>query len=208
MRKMRWLTIVPLLAGAAGLGLKLRGDWRAFGASNDPAAIKLRSMSTAPVPDLPAAHDYTVVAQQNPFHPDRNDTLPPPPPQPGQAAVGPPPLVYGSMILGQDKFALMASDTDPKPRKIVEGEVFDGYKLAEVKAQSVVLEAGGTKSEVMFYNALSRLRRDAQKTAPRAATAPASARVDAPAPAAAEAPTPPPGKKVIQTLFGPMVVDK
>ncbi len=212
MRKLRWISILLLVAGAAGLGYRLRADWRSFHAANDPAALKVRPVPPEAITSSTSAPDYLVVAQQNPFHPERNDAMPPPPPGAAKT-VGPPPLVYGSMLLGKEKFALMATESDPKPRKIVEGDSINGYKLAEVKAQSVVLEADGSKSEVMFYNALSRLRREPpQKTEPRPAAAAATSPAATVANATADPPQPtvavPPGKKVIQGLFGPMIVDK
>ena len=205
MRRIRWMMVVLLAAGSCGLGWKLRSDWLGFRAKNDPQALKLRA--PAPPPAVAAAlpaSDYSVVAQQNPFHPERNDAVPPPPPA-AAAPSGPPPLIYGSMILGRERFALMATESDPKPRKVVEGEDFNGYKLAQVAPQSVVLEVNGARSEVMLYNALVRLRRDYSKTAP-AAAAPAATTVAAPQNAAPE--TPPPGKKLMMTPFGPMWVNK
>lgn len=223
MRKLRWTSIVLLIVGAAGLGYKLRADWRSFHAANDPAAIKVRPLPPAPVTTDVPAPDYTVVAHQNPFHPERNDAMPPPPPV-AVKTTGPPPLVYGSMLLGPEKYALLGTESDPKPRKVVEGGEFAGYKLDEVKAQSVVLEADGSKSEVMFYNALSRLRREAQKTeAPAAKPASPGATVTASTGAAPTsgvqpempAPLPPPipgtaapaGKKLVMTPFGPIWQD-
>ena len=216
MRRLRWLMIVLLLAGAGGLGHRLRAEWRQFRASNDPSAIKLRPTAPLTEPAAAPTPDYAVVAQQNPFHPERNDALPPPPPV-APAPTGPPPLVYGSMMLGKEHFALMATESDPKLRKVMEGDTFNGYKLAEVKAQSVVLEYGGSKNEVMLYNALSRLRREYRKTEAAAAT-PATATVAAatsaspvaeppPLPPPVNGVKPPPGKKLTMTPFGPMWVD-
>src|SRR4051812_12117300 len=166
MKKLRWITITLLVCGAVALGWKLQADWRVYRAKNDPAALKLRPMSPpAALPGELPAHDYAVVAQQNPFHPERNDAVPPPP-QAAAVASGPPPLFYGSMILGKERFALMAMENHPKPRKVLEGDSFNGYKWAEVLPQSVVLESGGSKNEVMLYNAISRLHRDAARTAP------------------------------------------
>lgn len=223
MRKFRWISIVLLVLGGAGLGYKLRADWRSFRAANDPAGIKVRPVPPSPAPAPAAAPDYGVVAQQNPFHPERNDAMPPPPPPPPAKTAGPPPLVYGSMLLGKEKYALMGSEADPKPHKVVEGEEFQGYKLAEVRPQSVVLELDGAKNEVMFYNALTRLKRDTQKTqsasgggaaattvAASAGTAAAAPAVEGPPPLPPALPgTPAPAGKVLQmTPFGAIWVDK
>jgi type II secretory pathway component PulC len=214
MRKLRWISILLLVLGAAGLGYKLRAEWRAFRAANDPAVIKPGPLASAPPAAAMPPADYSVVAQQNPFHPERNDAMPPPPAVVAKV-VGPPPLVYGSMLLGKEKYALMATENDLKPRRVNEGEEFSGYKLAEVKQQSVILEADGSKSEVMFYNALSRLRRETTKTqAPPPTTVQANAATPTLA-VSAEPPLPPPnsgaaapaGKKLVMTPFGPIWQD-
>src|ERR1051326_5253253 len=195
MRNLRWISIVLLVLGAAGLGYKLRADWSSFRQANDPAVIKSRPVPPAQAPVATMAPDYGVVAQQNPFHPDRNDALPPPPPVAAKVT-GPPPLVYGSMLLGKERFALMATENDTKPRKVTEGEEFQGYKLAEIKQQSVVLEADGAKNEVMFYNALSRLRREAQRSQTTQPNPPATAttvNASAAGPAGGAPPVPEPG---------------
>lgn len=225
MRRLSWISMVLLVLGAGGLGYKLRADWRNFHAAHDAAGIKARPLLPEGAPVAVPAPDYGVVAQQNPFHPERNDALPPPPVV--VKTVGPPPLVYGSMLMGKEKFALMATENDPKPRKVAEGGEFQGYRLAEVKQQSVVLEADGGKNEVMFYNALSRLRREvAQKTAqPAPAAAPAGATTTTVTASAPGAPppnvegsgamppavlgaTPPPGKVLAFTPFGYVWQDK
>ncbi len=210
MRKFRWTIFVLLLVGVAGLGYKLRADWVGFRTQNAPEAIKPRPVPPLQTPAAAAtAPDYAVVAQQNPFHPERNDAVPPPPTQ-AAAPNGPPPLIYGSMILGKEKFALMGTEQDPKPHKVMEGDSFNGYKLAQVMPQSVVLEANGSKNEVMLYNALSRLRRDYARTPPPPppSAAQSATTVSANPASVPSGETAPAGKKVIQTPFGTMVVDK
>lgn len=226
MRRLHWIAIVLLIVGAGGLGYKLRADWRSFRAANDPVGLKVTALPAAPASSGAQTRDYTVVAQQNPFHPERNDALPPPPPVEQVKTVGPPPLVYGSMLLGKEKYALMGTEADPKPHKVNEGDDFGGYKLVGIKPQSVVLEADGSKSEVMFYNALTRLKRDAQKTqatgggaAPTVTASAASTTTTAtaaephievppPLPPAIPGATAPAGKVLQMTPFGPMWVDK
>jgi hypothetical protein len=182
---------------------------------NDPRALKLRPFAlTPPVPPA-GAPDYSVVARQNPFHPERNDAMP----APAESAqpLGPPPLVYGSLILGQERVALLATDSDPKPRRVAEGDMFAGYKLAKVMPQSVVLEAGGSSNEVMFYNALARIRRDMAKTPvtpPATAAAASGASGSAPATTTVSSAPPttqaaaPKGKRRVESPFGPVWVDE
>src|SRR5207244_2840911 len=106
-----------------------------------------------------------------------------------------------------------------------EGDSFGGYKLAQVSPQSVVLENGGSTNEVMLYNALTRLRRDSVKTqassgGPVPTPVPAADAATTVTTSASPALTPtvvpslpgpnapaPPGKKLVETPFGPMWVD-
>jgi len=221
MRKARWMVNLLLFAGATGLGWKLAADWRAYAARNDPQAIKVRPLTLAPGPRPLVSRDYSSIALQNPFYPDRNDVVA----LPNQARpLGPPPLFYGSVILGKDRFALLATEANPKPQKVNEGETFEGYKVGQVRPESVVFETSAGPSEVMLYNAIARLHRQYVKTA---ATASASSGLAAAGPTrmlGAPAAPPPPaaaaqaaaqsggqppagspqaGSTIIQTPWGP-----
>lgn len=224
MRKSRWMLNLLLLAGVVGLCWKLRADWRAEVAQNGPQAIRPRPLALAAAPAGLAPRDYSIIGQQNPFSPDRNDTIA----APQQAvALGPPPLYYGSVIFGKKRFALLAAEASPKPERIAEGDTFNGYKLVSVRPESVVFQTQAGNSEVMLYNAISRLRRDYAKTQPSPSTAASAAAQpaagtpaaaggltvvsgQAPEQSAAQAaaqPAPPqPGMHLTQTPFGPMWV--
>lgn len=225
MRARIWILNLLLMAIAVGLVWKFEGDWRAYAAANGPQALVLRPLGSVVAPATPAQGEYSAIAQQNAFHPDRNDSMPPPPAV--QVTTAPPPLVYGSLIMGTNRYALMAPDESAVPQQILEGQSLNGYKLVRVQAQSVTLESSSGQQEIMFYNAMSKLRRNSSKTvatstgasggavrtgsasSPSAAASTAtSTSSTAPqqtaAPATAEAP---PGKKVVQTPFGPMLMD-
>ncbi|HEV2386584.1 MAG TPA: hypothetical protein VGS20_04940 [Candidatus Acidoferrales bacterium] len=223
MRKSRWVVNVLLLAGAVGLAWKLRADWRADFRQDGPQAVRARPLALAAAPPALAPRDYTVIGQQNPFSVDRNDVIAAPP---QAAALGPPPLYYGSIIFGKQRFALLGSEASPKPQRTAEGDTFNGYKLVNVRPESVVFQTQSGTSEVMLYNAISRLHRDYAKTQPSpAAAASAAAQPTAGTAAAATAgltvvsgqtqaqsaaQAPPEaghaGMHAVQTPFGPMWV--
>lgn len=225
MRKQFWAINLLLLVSAGGLGWKLHSDWQAYATHNAPESLKLRPPGGVSAPGAAAPRDYAVIAQQNPFHPDRSDAVP----QTEQLqAAGSLPLIYGSVILGNNRFALLATEGMPKPQKVAEGEVFNGYRVAQVLPQSIVLESEAGKNEVMLYNAMERLRREHTRTQPTTtspaapavtstggatvaapATAPVVGTGAAPQPAqAAPAGPPRPGKRIMQTPFGPIWVDQ
>jgi len=228
MNKRMWMIHVLLAASLAGLGWKLVRDWRQYAAHNGPQALEMHRLGGVPVPPPLSAPDYTAIAQHNPFHADRNDVIT----VPVQAnAAGPVPLVYGSLIIGSSRSALLGREQSPKAESVAEGATFDGYRVVRVLPESVVLDTGAGQHEIMFYNAMERLRRQAGKTtasAKPASSAPATApgtganpptvAVTSVQPAgpdtsraaqvATSQPAAPAGKEWVSTPFGPMLFDK
>jgi hypothetical protein len=229
MSKRMWIINLLCVLSLVGLGWKLARGWRQHAAQNGPQALEMHPLSGVAVPPpLPAA-DYTAVARQNPFHADRNDVIT----EPAQAkTMGPPPLVYGSLILGNSRSALLGREQSPKAERVAEGATFDGYRVVRVLPESVVLESSAGQQEIMFYNAMERLRRQAARTSANAkpgSSAPAVApgngantssvavtSVDTVGPAtsqAGQAMTAPPvaapaGREWVDTPFGRMLFDK
>jgi hypothetical protein len=225
MRARIWILNLLLLAAAVGLVWKLRTDWRNYAAENGPQALALRPLSGVAAPGNGTPGEYSVIALKNAFHPDRNDSMPAP--AVAQVTTAPQPLVYGSLIMGDKRYALMAPDESAAPTQVQEGQSMNGYKLVRVEAQSVFLDSGVGQTEVMFYNAMEKLRRNATRTAatntaaaaPRTTGASASNASAQPAvtssgssstgqgAASSSTLVAPPGKKVVQTPFGPMLMD-
>jgi hypothetical protein len=232
MRKQDLILNLLLVFSLIGLAWKLRTDWRHYAAENGPQRLDIRPLSGVSLPPSSPVPDYTAIARQNPFHADRNDIIE----QPAMLAksLGPPPLIYGSFILGDDRFALMSTEqSTSKPEKVPEGGMFGGYRLVKVLPESVILESAAGRDEIMLYNALMRLRRQQGKTASSASsrsstttqvsstdTSPTSASpgdmanpgLASPAASAnsssASAGARPPSKEYIDTPFGPVAVEK
>ncbi len=222
MRKSWWVINLLLLAAAAGITWKLRADWHAELLRDGPQSIR---PSLLPLPSLPPSvppRPYDNIAQQNPFSADRNDVIATPQ-QAAAVPLGPPPLYYGSVIIGKRRFALLAGQPSLKPQRIDEGATFNGYKLAAVHRESVVFQTAAGTSQVMLYNAIARLQRSSLKTASAAPTSPTTAEASTSAPApgasntttvgAAPAESQPatdnthPGQHMLQTPFGPIWVN-
>jgi hypothetical protein len=226
MKKRRWIISLFCVGIIVGLGWKLDREWRQYAARNGPQALEVHALSGIPIPVALPAPDYTAIARQNPFHAERNDLIA----EPVQTAkvTGPPPLVYGSLIFGSARAALLGTEQSPKPERVEEGSTFAGYRLVSVLPQSVVLESGAGREEIMFYNALERLHRQASKTSanarassqtpaitsgggqvpspPAVANEPANSPVE-PQKAAISARPAPSGKEWQDTPFGPMLFD-
>jgi hypothetical protein len=226
MRARIWILNLLLLAGAIALVWKFRKDWRGYVVENGPQALVLRPLGGVSAPGNGAQGEYSVIALQNAFHPERNDSMPAPPAVPVTTA--PPPLVYGSLIMGENRFAFMAPDESSAPQQVLEGQSMNGYKLVRVQAQSVTLESSSGQTEIMFYNAMSKLRRNSSRTTAgnpassaaatrstgsgasggaQTATTGTSPQSGAQAAAPEATIAAPPGKKVVQTPFGPMLMD-
>lgn len=233
MRKQNLILNLLLTLSLIGLAWKLRNDWRNYAAENSPQKLEIHPMNGVPLPPSAVVPDYTAVARQNPFHADRNDVIDQPTAQ--AKPIGPPPLIYGSFILGDTRFALMATEQSPKAERVPEGGMFEGYRLVKVLRESVILESAAGRDEIMLYNALTRLRRQQTKTTTSAssrsstsnqvtstgsATPPTglpSAEMANATSANSAAPTNlqsvpavavPPGKEIIDTPFGPIVMEK
>jgi hypothetical protein len=234
MRKQDIILNLLLLLSLIGLGWKFRNDWRNYVVENGPQRLDIRPLSGVSLPPPAPVPDYTAVARQNPFHPDRNDIIE----EPSALAktIGPPPLIYGSFILGDDRFALMSTEqSTSKPERVPEGGMFQGYRLVKVLPESVILESAAGRDEIMLYNALMRLRRQQAKTttsatfhtaAPTQVTSttsltPSNALTQsqmanvgpvnssgAPNSQAAPAMAVPAGKEIRETPFGPIAVEK
>jgi len=232
MRKQDLLLNLFLVLTLIGLAWKLRNDWRSYAVENGPQRLEIHPMSGVSLPPPAPVSDYTAVARQNPFHADRNDVID----QPAALAkaLGPPPLIYGSFILGDDRFALMSTEqSSSKPERVPEGSMYEGYRLVKVLPESVILESAAGRNEIMLYNALMRLRRQQGKTpSPTSSRSSTTTQVSSTGTSTTPAPSPdmanqgstssatpvnsptapaaalPPGKEVIDTPFGPMVVEK
>ena len=227
MNKRHWIISLFCVGSIVGLGWKLDREWRQYAARNGPEAQEVHALSGVPIPVALPAPDYSAIAGQNPFHAERNDLIA----EPVQAKVtGPPPLVYGSIIFGSTRAALLATEQSPKAEQVAEGSTFEGYRLVSVLPQSVVLESGAGREEIMFYNALERLHRQAAKTSTNARAssqpsvvtsgggqvpsppvvadvAPANPPVEPQGPATSARPAPS-EKEWRDTPFGPMLFDK
>ncbi len=230
MHKQDILLNLLLTLTLAGSIWKFGGDWQDYARKNGPQSLEIHPVAGVTLPPHTTVPNYVSVSMQNPFHPDRNDTLE----QSVQAKpVGPPPLIYGSFILGDDKFALMATDQSLKSERVPEGATFAGYRLAKVLPESVILESPAGREEIMLYNALMRLPRQQTKTAAAVTrkTNPTEVASGSPIPSGNPTPFPqgsggqpsnsavpekplgpssalPPGKEIMDTPFGPIVVDK
>jgi len=156
MRKQNWIINVVLLALAAVLGMKLRGDWvrttqqqkaaDAFAKSAAPPA----SAPNAAVAPVPGAE---LIAQNNLFSPDRNNVQA----QPLELKPAPPdPVLLGSMNVGSGPIGLMvdgAAQPGTPAHPVRVGEMIGEYKLVKVGDTFAMVEYQGQQKRVEVQSA-------------------------------------------------------
>jgi hypothetical protein len=157
MRKQSWIVNVVLLALAAILGMKLRGDWvrtieqhKASDAFEKSAATPGAAAPNAAAPPIPGAES---IAQNNLFSPDRNNVQA----QPVELKPAPPdPLLLGSMNVGSGPIALMvdgAAQPSTPAHPVREGETIGGYKLVKVGDTFAMVEYEGQEKRIEVQSA-------------------------------------------------------
>lgn len=155
---------------------KLRQDWLAFGPAHQVSAIQPQAENLPGLPASaqggPASGDWTEIPTHNPFSFDRNDIAilapPPEPPKP----VGPKPVLFGTMMLGQGWTAMLASgqtnNRNSRPFRI--GESVDGWTVVEIAEKSVVVEANSIRQTLSTNDWVTlQIPRDSSKTTGTAA---------------------------------------
>jgi len=81
------------------------------------------------------------------------------PPQPQQEAKAPKlPILFGTMNLGEGRFALMSpgDQSPPLSKRVLPGEEIGGYKLVSIGTSNVVLESQGKKITLEIAEPASR----------------------------------------------------
>ena len=202
-----------------------RTQWLYTGALAQPLAAPAASPNQTGQPQ-----SFVEIVDRSVFSPLRGSR----PPQPQEEAKPPkPPLLFGTMNLGNGWFALMAPGDPPSPvsKRVLPGEEIGGYKLVSIGTSNVVLGWQEKKITLDISESAGRVRGIGEKTASarlapvsRAGTAPNQ--VTTVAPVSGRGPSPPapgsgtPGaspdaplgtvvggrrKVLVPTPFGPMV---
>jgi len=138
---------ILIICGLAGLNILLgwslgrlwkdyrsRTQWLYAGAPPPPAATVRAGTKQAGQPQ-----SFVEIVDRNLFSPLRGSQ----PPQPQEEAKAPKlPLLFGTMNLGNGRFALMAPGDQPgaSSKRVLPGEDIGGYKLVSIGTSNVVLE--------------------------------------------------------------------
>lgn len=154
--KRRNVQVNLLLLGLAALWVYvLAGNWSALEGQDRlaPPAPEPRAAAASGRPASRAsASDAAAIADYHLFHPDRHNQLPEEAAEGTAAALGPAPVLMGTMGIGGDRYALMVSRGSGSSRGLYRrlrvGEALDGYTLVRVEGDRVVMQVGDTEVPV------------------------------------------------------------
>ena len=138
---------ILIIAGLLGLNILLGWSLGRFWKDHRSRTQWLYSGALAQPPATPAARlnlagqpqSFVEIVDRSVFSPLRGV----PPPQPQEEAKAPKlPLLFGSMNLGNGRFALMAPGDQPSSvsKRVLPGEEIGGYKLVSIGTSNVVIE--------------------------------------------------------------------
>src|SRR5262245_39198814 len=197
MRRLLVLNLV-LVAVLIAMAIRLYDDWKNFEATHQIAAIQAQPEA---VPTVAAAatggagtpEDWTDIPSHNPFSFDRTDipiVEPAAPPKPP----GSKPILFGTMGLGKDLLAMVASGQPPgnrnyKPMKV--GEAIDGWTITKILEKSIVITANDVEDSVFMDDATAQVPREYARST-SAAPAPVISTSQPSTPAASPLTVPPP----------------
>jgi hypothetical protein len=154
-----------LLALNTMLGWVWYREWQAFKSRTQwiytgPTAESAEATTSQTAAGIPQS--FTEIVERNLFHPDRTSPG-------GQEGIGAaePPVLYGTMNLGAQWFALMAPAEQAATgvfKRVYPGEEIGGYKLVEIRGTEVVVESGGTTLTLNVAESSRRVARSPEKT--------------------------------------------
>ena len=108
-----------------------------------------------PASSAPSAADYTIVVQQNLFHPERHL----PAEKKAEDALLPKPefILYGTMVTKDISLAYISDRNSPPPAgkrhlTLKKGDLLSGYMLTEIEEDRVVMEKEEDKLTIYLYD--------------------------------------------------------
>ena len=147
--------------------VRFREQWNSFNSTHQVSAVKPRTETLPGLPvgnaQAPNTMDWTAIASHNPFSFDRSDITvaapaePAAPPKP----VGPKPVLFGTVIIGANRLAVLGSGQNGgtrNSRPVKTGEVIDGWTVVQIDDNSVAIEANSIRETVLINDPSSQFR--------------------------------------------------
>ena len=180
--KRRTVQINLALLGLAALWVTLlAGNRGPFEAERRPDPPAPGAAAASPGSASPAsASDAAAIAGHHLFHLDRHNDFPEEATEEAEEALGPAPVLMGTMGIGGQDLALMVSRGSRSSgglyRRLKVGEALDGYTLLRVEGDRVVMKAGATEVKVSIDDRPGGSARPARSGRPAARSRPPTAR--------------------------------
>jgi hypothetical protein len=215
------LTLVVLVV----LGIvRLRHDLQVYSAGH--RVDQIRPESGKPLPKSAGAtateakQEWPAIAAQDPFSFDRNDIPQVVSPAAPQQPKRPKPFLYGTISFGKEPMAMLGpgDNSTRSSRPVHAGEVFDGWNVVEIHDKTVIVKWDEV-TETLIIDPTAQTTRVYEKTGGAVPPPPPVATVGglsagvpsiAPEPSTPSTPqttTTPCKKQIVQTPFGPKVMD-
>ena len=186
MRRLLVLDLV-LVAVLIAMAVRFHNDWMNFEATHQIAAIQpepeaVPTVASAVTGNAGTPEDWTDIRSHNPFSFDRTDIPILEPAAPAKPP-GTKPILFGTMSLGKDLLAMVASgqpagNRNYKPMKV--GEVIDGWTITKILDKSIVIMANDIEDSVLMDDATAQVPREYARST---AAPPAVVSTSQPAPA-------------------------
>jgi hypothetical protein len=190
-----WILDIALFALLVAIAVRFHNEWIMFKATHQSGAVepereKFAKLSSGVPANAPAPANWTDIPSHNPFSFDRTDIAilepkAPPPPPPPKVALGPKPVLFGTMILGKDALAMVGpgkpGNRQYKPMKV--GEVIDGWTITSIADKAIAIKGNDTVDTVTLNDPTAQIPREHERTIELTAT-PAVVSVGAPSSAA------------------------
>ena len=171
-----WIVNISLLAVVVATAVRFHNDWIMFTATHQTGAVepereKFTKLTSSVAPNAPAPANWTDIPSHNPFSFDRTDIAilepkaPPPPPAP-KVALGPKPVLFGTMSLGEEMMAMIGpakpGNRDYKPMKV--GDVIDGWTVVSIVEKSVIVKGNEVEETIAMNDPTAQVPRDHSRT--------------------------------------------
>src|SRR3989454_2632608 len=171
-----WIVNVSLFAVLVAASVRFYNEWLMFTATHQTDAVepdreKFAKLGLSLPPNAPAPANWTDIPSHNPFSFDRTDIAilepkaPPPPPAP-KVTVGPKPVLFGTIISGNDPVAMVApgkpGNREYKPMKI--GETIDGWTIVSIADKSVGIKGNEIQETILMNDPTAQIPREHTRT--------------------------------------------
>jgi hypothetical protein len=169
-----WILNLALVAVVTAIAVRFHNEWIMFNATHQSSAIEPEREKFAKLPsgvaaNSPAPPNWTDIPSHNAFSFDRTDVAilepkaPLPPPAP-KVQLGPKPVLFGTMSLGEDMMAMVGPPKGGSQKPMKVGEVIEGWKIVSIKEKTMVVKGNDIEETIIMNDPTIQILRDHSRT--------------------------------------------